>query len=222
MFSMPRTSPRKYVPITACQSGSTRRMYSGSHASMSLPSSVRRRWSRSLVAISPHATAPSTARPTAKSVDSSSDIWPPSSPCARVLRAPKLILPSLRAVPDDAAEAIEGEVCHRRGDRADPVRDESEREAEVRVGPPAGPAVAVVAECACRLLAGRERVVVAQPPAHAHAEDLVAGAHLHAADLADGVLGQQPRTVVGAAVGERPVQPRECGGAEGAVYGGHL
>src|SRR2546423_1794483 len=57
MLSSPRTSPRKYVPITARQAGRMRRMYFGSHASTSFPLSVRRRWTQSSTAISPQATA---------------------------------------------------------------------------------------------------------------------------------------------------------------------
>src|SRR5690349_2180620 len=61
MCSSPRTSLRKYVCSTVPHSGSTRRMYSGSQASRSLPSSVRRRWTTSSAAIRPHARAPSAA-----------------------------------------------------------------------------------------------------------------------------------------------------------------
>src|SRR5437763_2112459 len=86
-----------------------------------------------------------------------------------------------RALAHDAAEAVERQVGHRRRDRADAVGDEAEREAEVRVGPAAGAAVAVMPEGHGRR-AGPEGVVVAEPPAHAHAEDEVAFADLDSAE----------------------------------------
>src|SRR4051794_26273852 len=128
--------------MIARQSGSTRRMYSGSHASMSLPSNVRRRWMRSPAAISPQATAPSTVRPTAPSVDSSNDISkssPPSTPLPVLSQGRRTSKRGSggagllrRGLAHDAAQPVERQVGHRRGDGADPVRDEAERQPEVR------------------------------------------------------------------------------------------
>src|SRR4051812_13597228 len=79
--------------------------------------------------------------------------------------------------------------------------------------PPAGAAVAVVAEGLRRRAARSERLVVAEPPAQADAEHLVARAHPHAPELVHGLGGEQRA----AAGGQRAVHPRERPGAERAV-----
>src|SRR3954454_7051666 len=77
MFSSPRTSPRKYVPIASRHTGNRRRMYSGSQASRSSPSSTLRGWVRSSTTISAHAAALSTAlTPAFRSVPSISPAPP--------------------------------------------------------------------------------------------------------------------------------------------------
>src|SRR4051794_15471893 len=86
------------------------------------------------------------------------------------------------ALAGDARQPEQRRVGQRRGERADAVGDEPERQPEVGIRPAPRAAVAVMAERARRVAPDTERRVIAQPPAHAQAEHHVRRAHLHAAE----------------------------------------